>query len=1123
MNLSRLLVLPVLLAAGAVHASHPLPVSNLRQSQSGVSVPAGGAISGNAIQVTADSHMDTCDYTTPNYRLEVELRPVGSAFTGVPTHSSSFMAKPACQYQAYPLVTLSGLGTGAWKWQAREYIGGYSSAWVPFNAGATAFTVGGVDLSPGTLAFGPQRVNQSSTPRVVNVTNNGGATITVSSASVTGPFTLFSEPAYPHTLAAGASVAFGVVAAPTALGAASGTLTVVSSAGSSPHTANLTVTGAEPSLALSTTSVSFGDAGINSAPVTRTVTLYNTGNMALTVSGGSVNPPFAVSGLSNLTVAAGGSETFTVSYAPTAQQAHAATLSIHSDAPNSPHTVALSGTGVAPQLAISPGTINFPDAVVGQTSAPVTVTLTNTGTGSLVVGAPTVSTGFTTTFPGATIAQGANTGFAVRFAPTAPGSIAGSITLPSNDAAGAKTIILSGTARAPALTAAPSSHNFGTVTLGTSQTLVVALSNPGDAPLTISGLSFNGTNASDYALSTPPSLPATVAAGSSLQLTVRFNPAGLGLRSAALQIQSNRYPAGNLQVAFTGTGDGPQIAVSPSFVAFGSTNVNTTLVRTFNVSNNGSQPLTVSGISFSTGNSTDFRATTSLPFTVTPGGSQTVAVDFRPGAAGARSSKAVVASNDPMNPGVDVWLDGVGLAPDVTVSPTSLGFGKVREGQTASRTFTIQNAGTGPLTVSSLMITGAGAAKFKVIGVSAPFTLAPSTPPTTIQVNYSPTAVGATSAQLSVVSDDPDSPSISVALSGEGVAPALSLSAANLNFGGQLVNRQSTVRTVQISNTGTAPLLVSTLALTGSSASAYSFGAPPTPFTIPVNGKQTVNVSLTPKVVGEQSAKLFLQTDAPGSTTANVNLVGMGLTELFSVNPITLQFPIVKAGTVGDTLNVTITNASGDSIPLSSATLEGASAGDYEVGFDAGNLAPGASAVVEVTYLPKTAGQHVAELHLVSSDARIPRSVVTLEGNAVSQVLEATPPAIDYGPVGEGESKTELIYITNRTSKVVTLASANSSNPEFMADPAGLISLQPGGSTNLPIIFKPSHQHYAIGTVSVSIDGQAPGQSEVTIAVSGTGIESVSAKAGGCSAAGGPLAAWALLTLAGTALARRRR
>ena len=100
------------------------------------------------------------------------------------------------------------------------------------------------------------------------------------------------------------------------------------------------------SLTDSTSVLSFGDVASGSTSAAQTVTVTNPGTSAASVSSVSVTGPFSQTNTCGSSIAAGGSCTVSVKFAPTSGGPLTGTLSLASSAPGSPLTVALSGTGV---------------------------------------------------------------------------------------------------------------------------------------------------------------------------------------------------------------------------------------------------------------------------------------------------------------------------------------------------------------------------------------------------------------------------------------------------------------------------------------------------------------------------------------------------------------------------------------------------------------------------------------------------------------------------------------------------------------------------------------------------------------------------------------------------------
>lgn len=1116
MNVSRIALLGVVLTAGVASATHPIDPTSLAQTYNTATLAAGATVPPGA--TVAISAFCSASTSGGSYTMQFEVRELAQAFTGTATHTSAAFSTTGVQVSVN--VTLT---TGTYKWRARLSAPGGLSAWVNFNAGQAAFIVSGASLSPTSLAFGDVKVG-STAAETITFTNGGTTAITFNSATITGPFAIASAPAAGTSIAAnGGTAVFGITATPTATGSATGTLTINTDAVNSPHTAPLSVTGGVPSIAISPSPVNFGDSGINATPGEQTVTVTNSSKVPLAISTTSATAPFGVSGLAGSTIAAGGNKTFTVTFAPTAQGAQSGTLTITSDAPTSPTAVNLSGTGVEPLLTLSTKTVSFPDTTVGATATSMTITASNTGTGTLKIAVPTINGAFTTTLGQTNIPQGGSSTFTISFAPNAPGAITGSVILSSDDANGPQTITLSGTARAPSLAASPTSASFGTVAIGASQTTTLTLTNSGDAALAVSAVSFSGVAASEYSLVAAPSAPFSIPAnGGTQQLTVKFSPTDVGPRAAALTLTSNNYPAGPFTVPLSGAGNGPLISVNQTSMAFGAQNIGGTTPGTVVVFNSGNQPLSVNSVIFSGAAATDFSSTTVTPVTVAAGGSVALNLVFKPSQAGMRSAVATIGSDDALQPGVQVTLSGTGIAPNIAATPLSLNFGQIRVGQNNVLTVTVHNTGTGPLTIGGLMFTGSDAPRFGVSGISTPYTIAAGGAPAQFQVTFSPSSVGVANASLVIASDDPDTGSLQLPATGEGIAPGISVSTGSLQFGGQFVNRPSQPRTFEITNTGSASMQVFALSITGSASTAFKVTQPPTPFTVQPGAKQTVAVTLTPNMTGEQSARLFIQNDAPNGAQAHVDLVGMALSSVFAVSPSTIDFGTVKMGNVSEQFEVTLQNNSSDVLALSPAVVIGANQGEFAVEFMATQVEPQASVTAKLRYAPKMAGEHLAELELASSDPFLPKALVQLTGTSVSRILEASPSSFDFGQVPNGNTVQHLFSISNKTSKTVVITNVNTTSPEFTIESSGIGPVEPGKALVLPVNFTPNAEHLAIGTLNITIEGAAPGSTELSIAVSGTGTKAVETKAG-CTSAGDVMGLWSVLALAGTALLRRRR
>ncbi len=291
---------------------------------------------------------------------------------------------------------------------------------------------------------------------------------------------------------------------------------------------------------VSPNSVNFGNQTVSMTSSAQTVILTNTGTAPLNLSSISVgvnNGSATATNNCGTSVAAGASCTVAVSWTPGSTGNMTGSLTFTDSASNSPQVVSLSGAGVLPTVILSPLKLIFSNQVVFTTSASQTATLTNTGLGVLSISKISASGPFVQTNNcGTTLASGASCTFTVAFRPTTIGTINGSIVITDNGPKSTQTLALTGFGTYVSL--APTSLTFGNQTVGTkSLPKRVTLSNKGSVAVSITGISFTGTNASDFAETN--TCGPSVAAGGSCFIQVTFTPSAKGNRTATLSVTDN--------------------------------------------------------------------------------------------------------------------------------------------------------------------------------------------------------------------------------------------------------------------------------------------------------------------------------------------------------------------------------------------------------------------------------------------------------------------------------------------------------------------------------------------------------------------------------------------------------
>ncbi|MBR7838689.1 choice-of-anchor D domain-containing protein [Actinospica durhamensis] len=400
-----------------------------------------------------------------------------------------------------------------------------------------------------------------------------------------------------------------------------------------------------PILAASPSSLSFGQVNVGSTSSAQAVTITNSGSTAASVSGVSASSGFGETNTCGSSIAAGGSCTAEVSFAPSAGGAQTGTLTVTSNASDSPTTVALSGTGVtsATNLALNatltassdyqsylPSNANdgntstywessdgaaYPQTLtanLGQSMSLGSVTLDlppatawSTRTETLSVLGSTNGSSWTTLVSSAGYTFNPSTGNTVSFSlPSGTNEQYLQLSFTANTGWNAAQLsefeIFPGSAGggsgSATLTASPQSLSFGNeATGGTSAAQSVTIRNTGNAAATISGV----TAATGFAETN--TCGSSLAAGASCTASVTFSPTAAQAYSGQLTLSSNATNS-SLTVALSGTGTSTStnLALNQSISAssveqnYVATNANDGNADTYWESSDGTFPATLS-------------------------------------------------------------------------------------------------------------------------------------------------------------------------------------------------------------------------------------------------------------------------------------------------------------------------------------------------------------------------------------------------------------------------------------------------------------------------------------------------------------------------------------------------
>ena len=435
----------------------------------------------------------------------------------------------------------------------------------------------------------------------------------------------------------------------------------------------------QPALNFAPTALTFPDQSVNTISLSQNVLLRNMGSAALTIASVTVSGDFVQTNNCFGTVPGGSKCIVSLSFAPIARGSRTGTLTITDNASGSPHTITLTGNGIAPAVTLSASSLTFADQGVGTTSAPQTVGLTNTGVDPLTINGFAIIGDFTQTNNcGLTVAAGSSCAIQVSFRPTMPLARTGSLFIVHNAPGSPNQVQLSGTGVGPAVKLSSTDVVFGEQPVGTtSGPQTVALTNTGNALLTIAQVTASG----DFTQTNDCGSP--LGAGAACTLSISFRPTTAGTTFGAIAISDNA-PGNPHVVTLSGqaiSGTAPEAYLSPRNLAFGLQPVTTnSSPRTVTVTNTGNAPLTISKVEVTSGFSQTNDCTT-----VAAGSSCTIPTTFTPILRGAQTGTLTVANSASGSPHTAI-LTGTGTDFALVVSPASL---TVNAGEATKYTLTI--------------------------------------------------------------------------------------------------------------------------------------------------------------------------------------------------------------------------------------------------------------------------------------------------------------------------------------------------------------------------------------------------------------------------------------------------
>ena len=757
------------------------------------------------------------------------------------------------------------------------------------------------------------------------------------------------------------------------------------------------------------------------------VEIENTSSSPITIDKGDLAPAtvFTVEAITfPKTLAAGGKFSFKVTASPIAAGQATAIYTLTPSTTNvAPGVVQLVVKGLGPRYDAQPAQIDFGGIPVGSTASNVKVSVTNTGGGYLDFKGASIDDGVNFALenvPMATgLASGAGVDFEVKFKPTLEKAYVTNVRV-SYAISGVNysgVVSVRASYGKPQIVV-PVSLVLSPVRVGaTGAEQGIPIQNTGQADLSITNLTFTGTDASDFSVVTMASAmtPFKVLTASSADIKVQCKPTVQALRQAKLSITSNDPVKPSVEVAVSCRGTVANFEMSVDKIDFtvkqqtGSCSP----AQYVTIKNTGTDTLKILSLGFTGTNASSFKHSAPATRTVPgSGGTFVVPVQFCPVDIGAQTASLEIATDFKPGHVAKVPLTGTATGPKVVVTPGNLDFGAVYIKTTSmSKKIEITNEGDQDLVFGKSLLTPAMGA-FKVSGFPTEGKiLKKGDPAVVLDVQAGPVTAVQQSGEISmIVNDNVKMGNLRIPLSVTGVQADLKVDPMMITFPLTIIGLRSAEQTVNVTNTGAAPLTGLDLSVSGTASSDYV-----------INGDRSViigpgqsapfKVSFKPTGNGTRSAILVVNAAGLMAPT-QVKLEGTGKLLTISCSPDDKNVGMVR---MGESTEIKVVCRNSDSADIDFVTGFSENQDDWLVDPAMGTLPAGTPTdeglvTLNITFKPTAPGPRTTVMTIKTKEGLAVGSI-NLDGTGLPMLKEKPPEMTGCQASGHGATPAGTLIV----------------------------------------------------------------------------------------------------------------
>ncbi len=326
--------------------------------------------------------------------------------------------------------------------------------------------------------------------------------------------------------------------------------------------------------------------------------------------------------------------------------------------------------------------------------------------------------------------------------------------------------------------------------------------------------------------------------------------------------------------------------------------------------------------------------------------------------------------------------------------------------------------------------------------------------------------------------------------------PSAQVSSTSLSFTSQTVGTATASQSVNLSNTGTALLVVSSIAASADFSETNNCNG-----SVAAGSSCAINVTFTAPSTGTFNGSLTITDNNSGvaGSTQTVSLSGTVTTAEVGLSAPGLSFQGQPLDTTSLAQTETITNTGTADLSISTAAISGTNAADFAKSTDTctgANVTPKGTCTVSVTFTPKTTGSLAASLIFTDNSNEVAGSAqtVSLSGTGTAPMVGLSSSGLTFaGQVTSTTSAAQTVTLTNSGTANLSISTAAISGTDASdfaksADTCTGATVEPQGTCKVSVTFTPT----ATGSLSASLiftdnnNGAAGGTQ--TVSLSGTGV-----------------------------------